>query len=290
MEQNFIENELVILTKATIDRFLKEENPADLIALYTFFYYTAKWQKTNIVKATQGYVKKGLGWGIDRLNRSEDKLSELGLIEKINRKDAKGRITGWFVKVNYIFKGESTEIVQNTQKPQVDTATSGKQETNALSTNSLNALSTNIKYNTTIEKEEPATDSVSSKQITLPVNRGKNPLDRLLSIYRDLFKYTYGFDYKVNFGRDKNTLKTILTNYTELQIARLLIVYFNWAGMTGTDVKEKNYLSGATYPLSMFSVNMPKYEAFVRNVLKEDFENDVELYSIIGKEMTAIRK
>ena len=36
MEQNFIENELIIVTKATLDKFLKEENPADLIALYIF--------------------------------------------------------------------------------------------------------------------------------------------------------------------------------------------------------------------------------------------------------------
>ena len=47
MQQNFIENQLVILTKQTLDVFLRQENAAELIALYTFYYYTAKWQQTN---------------------------------------------------------------------------------------------------------------------------------------------------------------------------------------------------------------------------------------------------
>ena len=41
MENNFIENELIILSKQTIDLFLKQDNSADLISLYTFYYYTA---------------------------------------------------------------------------------------------------------------------------------------------------------------------------------------------------------------------------------------------------------
>ena len=51
MEQNFIENELVILSKQTLDLFLSQENCSDLISVYTFYYYTAKWQKTNQLSA-----------------------------------------------------------------------------------------------------------------------------------------------------------------------------------------------------------------------------------------------
>lgn len=55
--QNFIENSLVILTKQTLDIFLKQNNGADLIALYTFYYYTAKWQEANQIKCTTSSVK-----------------------------------------------------------------------------------------------------------------------------------------------------------------------------------------------------------------------------------------
>ena len=44
MKQNFIEHNIIILSKQTLDLFLKQDNPADLIALYCFYYYTAKWQ------------------------------------------------------------------------------------------------------------------------------------------------------------------------------------------------------------------------------------------------------
>lgn len=52
MRHDFIENNLVTLSKRTFDIFLKQENAADLIALYTFYYYTAKWQDSNQPKVT----------------------------------------------------------------------------------------------------------------------------------------------------------------------------------------------------------------------------------------------
>jgi hypothetical protein len=143
INHNFIEDNLLILSKQTMDVFLKEENPADLIALYTFYYYTAKWQKTNQPKCVDSYVKKALFWGIDRLRRTQDKLISMGLIEKINKRDKKGRITGWYVKLNYLWRNETIKDIQNTYFPQVDKATSGKQDINALSDNNINALSDN---------------------------------------------------------------------------------------------------------------------------------------------------
>ena len=42
-----VENEPIILPKPVLDKFFKQDKPGDLIALYSFYYYTAKWQKTN---------------------------------------------------------------------------------------------------------------------------------------------------------------------------------------------------------------------------------------------------
>ena len=66
---NFIENSLVILTKQTLDIFLRLENPSELIALYTFYYYTAKWQQTNQIKCTSSYVAKALHWKVHKVLR-----------------------------------------------------------------------------------------------------------------------------------------------------------------------------------------------------------------------------
>jgi hypothetical protein len=35
-----IANELIIIPKAVMDEFFKHKNPAELIALYNFYYYT----------------------------------------------------------------------------------------------------------------------------------------------------------------------------------------------------------------------------------------------------------
>ena len=46
-----IADDLLILNKITVDRLFQLENCADCIALYVFYYKTAKWQKTNTAKA-----------------------------------------------------------------------------------------------------------------------------------------------------------------------------------------------------------------------------------------------
>lgn len=141
-KHNLIENELVILTKQTLDIFLKQKNPADCIALYVFYYYTAKWQKTNQPKATDGYCKRGLSFGAKRLIDTKKVLTDLGLIETVNTRDEKGKINGWYIKINYIItQNKCSQSIQNSPYPLVGSSTSGYQETNALNTNNINALS-----------------------------------------------------------------------------------------------------------------------------------------------------
>jgi hypothetical protein len=142
----FIENNLIILTKFTIDKFLQENNPGELIALYTFYYYTAKWQKTNLIKCTTDYVSKGLKWSKEKVIKIKKNLMELGLIQDFKRIDKKTcKISGWYIKMNYIFKQSTVDntihpcIIPDSGKPQ----TVENPDTNALSVFNLNALNTN---------------------------------------------------------------------------------------------------------------------------------------------------
>src|SRR5207249_2515669 len=96
-KHDFIENNLIILSKQTLDLFLKQDNSADLIALYTFYYYTGKWQETNQPKATTSYVAKALHWDTHKVIRLKKKLIELGLIEDIRHLDKKTKkVKGWY--------------------------------------------------------------------------------------------------------------------------------------------------------------------------------------------------
>lgn len=135
---NDIADDLLILNKITVDRLFQLENCADCIALYVFYYKTAKWQKTNTVKANDQYVKKSLKWGISKIQKTKQALKEHGLIDIVQRRKD-GKIEGWFIKVSYLVnerKADEIKIkvqnINNTQNQQVENCTSGNEETNAL--------------------------------------------------------------------------------------------------------------------------------------------------------------
>lgn len=130
-----IADDLLILNKRTIDTLMQLDNCADCIALYVFYYKTAKWQKTNQIKANDEYVKKCLKWGREKIVRTKAILKEHGLIEIVqSRKD--GKIAGWYIKVGYIVQKKKLEdckvTVKESQNQQVADATSSKEDVNAL--------------------------------------------------------------------------------------------------------------------------------------------------------------
>lgn len=138
-------DDLLILNKITVDRLFQLDNSADCIALYVFYYKTAKWQKTKVVKANDLYVKKSLKWGIDKIRRTKAILKEHGLIDIVQkRKD--GKIDGWYIEISYLVTERKLEDVKikvqeqeattpesnNTRNQQVENSTSGIEEINAL--------------------------------------------------------------------------------------------------------------------------------------------------------------
>jgi len=134
LQLNDIADDLLILNKHTIDTLFSLENCVDCIALYIFYYKTAKWQKTNTIKANDEYVKKCLKIGSDKLKKTKDILKEKGLIKVVDVRE-KGVIAGWYIQVSYLVKQEkidSIAISHNSQNPQVVEPTSGNQEVNAL--------------------------------------------------------------------------------------------------------------------------------------------------------------
>ncbi|MFA5297257.1 MAG: hypothetical protein WC389_03515 [Lutibacter sp.] len=183
----FIENNLIILTKYTIDNFLKEDNPAELIGLYTFYYYTAKWQKTNLPKCTTGYVAKGLKWSEDKVRKIKKGLIDLGFITDFTRKNEQGKILGHYIKMNYIIK-------QSTITPYIEKTTLNKtqgvenSDTNALSVFNLNALSINneISKSHCNSNELPIEIKKPKKQPKLYYEKytGKQMQELFLGIYK----------------------------------------------------------------------------------------------------------
>ena len=162
--QYSINEEPIVISKPTLDIFLKQDNPGDLIALYTFYYYTAKWQKTNQPKSTTYYTAKGLGWSEDRVRKRKNTLKQLKLIEDIQTYGEGNKITGHYIHVNFIW---SKEKIHPHGFPHCGAGhTVESSEGNALSANTINALSTvkNIKLHSPEQKSSGESDSSKSKK------------------------------------------------------------------------------------------------------------------------------
>lgn len=136
IKANDIADNLLILNKTTIDALFKLNSCSDCIALYIFYYKTAKWQKTNVIKATDNYVESSMNWSHNRLLKIKTILKEKGLIDIIQRRKD-GKIQGWYVQVNYLVSDrtldEITIKVDESKKlnsQQVEISTSCNQETN----------------------------------------------------------------------------------------------------------------------------------------------------------------
>jgi len=136
--------EPIVLSKGVLDLLLQSKKPSDCIALYTFLYYTAKWQKTNHPRATVAYIGKALNWGKTKTREVKKELNLLGLIENIRYVDDQNKTMGWYVKVNFIWGREThpSEIEGVEKATHRFSQGVAFPNPNALSTNRVNASST----------------------------------------------------------------------------------------------------------------------------------------------------
>lgn len=97
------------ITRESIEIILKSEKlapVADMLALWMFYAYTARWQKTNKPKATVSFVMKGLGWGRDKVRNARQGLLKLKLIKDVqDHKKGQGKWAEAYVQVNHLCRG-----------------------------------------------------------------------------------------------------------------------------------------------------------------------------------------
>jgi len=83
MEQEPIEN-LIVIHPNILRKFMRHgKDFSNLIALYSFYLYHAKQQKTNKPLTTDEFTRKGMNWAIDRVKRIKKILKEMKLIEVV---------------------------------------------------------------------------------------------------------------------------------------------------------------------------------------------------------------
>ena len=178
IDLNDIADQLLIVDKRTIDHLFSLDDPADCVALYMFFYKTAKWQGNRSIKANDVYIRKCLGWGAKRVTNAKQRLEDAGMIKKVARRK-NGKIVGHFIEVAYLFH-------HNTRKPLVDETTCGFGETN---TNKEY-----IKYSNNIDKNIDTKVSIEQSSENLPTNevvrtQRSLDIDEAFTIWNDEMGY-----------------------------------------------------------------------------------------------------
>jgi len=197
--------EPIVISKILSDKLLKEKNPSDLMALYWFYYYTAKWQSTNQPKASVNYVAKGLRWGEQKVRKNKKILNSLGLIEDLRDVDKNtGQTKSWYIKVNFIWS-EKNHYCKNPQGGK-DHRVENKQ-TNALNTNSINALNTN---NTSKEVKE-------SK-----ILYGREDINEIIEIFKSFLGGSLDGSIQINRRYAKHLLDRLGKDYPEENPTRLV--------------------------------------------------------------------
>ena len=151
--------DVIVISRHLINRVREIADNWDPITLYTFYYYTAKWQKSNITKATTAYAAKGLRWSIERVRKNKNILKGLNLIKDVTRRTDKGKVTGHFVLVRFMWaeKNHPTEKPGGGVNQGVDMTTPNalsKSKGNALSKNKINASEETSKINWDWVKDE----------------------------------------------------------------------------------------------------------------------------------------
>jgi len=101
-----VSNEPMFLSKHLLDTLLSQDKPDELICLYAFYYYTAKWQRSNKLYATTRFVSQGLRWSEGKVKRVKSRLKELGLIESQTIRGENNKIMGHYVKINFIWESQ----------------------------------------------------------------------------------------------------------------------------------------------------------------------------------------
>lgn len=119
----------------------------------------------------------------------------------------------------------------------------------------------------------------------LPESRGKTYILRILSVYGDLFKAKYGFYPKVSIGRFGKQLKSLMETHSELQIAAMLIVFFDWAGMQGDDDFTRQKLVDAGHSIGWFFSTTNVYEIYLRNVFGLEFDNEEKVRHFVEENL-----
>ena len=132
---------------------------------------------------------------------------------------------------------------------------------------------------------EIASTEVKETKPTLPEKLGRTYITRLLTVYKRLFVDKFGFEPTINVPLFGKTCKELCEAHSEVQLAAMMIIFFNWNGMNGGDARAQQRLVEATFPIVWFKNGINTYEAYARNVFNLDLDKPQELLQFLRENL-----
>ncbi len=218
--------------------------------------------------------------------RTVDKhiLEEKGLLEKTKRRKP-GDIQNKSNLYQIIIPEQGAIIVE--QGAENDKEQGAKKDTVTIS--SINSIQLTEEADVVQSTEQPSESQQEVLIGQLPNTRGQTRIQRVTSIYKDVYRYKYGCLPTLRMAQVGGCIDILSEKYTELQIAAMIITFFEWKGMDGNDMFEQNKLQGAAHPFGWFYTGVDKYEVFLRNVHGLKFDDEVECRKFVGTFMVSIK-
>lgn len=88
-----------------------------------------------------------------------------------------------------------------------------------------------------------------------------------------MFQNCYGFQPMVQWGQIGKLFKPLMENLTEVQIAALIILHFDWHGASGEDDFIFKKLSERCFPLEWLPKAVNEYRAYLTNTQGVAFDD-----------------
>lgn len=107
-------------------------------------------------------------------------------------------------------------------------------------------------------------------------------VNEVRGFYIAIFKKMFGFTPTVNYPKSGSVIKRMLKDFTEWQCYLFVCIHFEWRGMDGNDEFTHKRLKDRAFPLEWISFNVNSYQAYARNVLGLDFDDEIKLKEYIN--------
>ena len=254
--------------------------PSEMLSI--FFWLCSYADENGQCFPSRNKLHKDTGCGLKTIDKYIKILEERGLIDKQTRYKS-----GTKEQMSNLYQIMTVETIEPREMSN-DCDTSSIPTPTPSSQNGAVTIS-NLNYNKLTQvtdiPSEPLQKEKKEAIMQLPETFGKTYITRLLSTYKRLFNDKFGFQPTVDMPRFGKACKSLCEAHHELQIASMMVIYFQWCGMAGNDEFTHKKLLDNAFNFQWFSSTINQYEAYLRNVMKVDMDNESSLISFLRENL-----